>query len=133
MSLKPLELETNQRYTINATATFVIPTEDGGSVETIDVERNFDLVLADQDYWQYIDEYQAYERAQNVTQVPFIFFAILLGVGGLGYGGYLVRDGAFSERTTGGLSLVIKRMSGSEKLGIEAHSLDKASMSVIQF
>ena len=115
--------ETYTPITAHASLTVAYPQADGTMTETT-LTRDLTLRIIGQDYYVYYDRYTSWERSRSVIELPM--GAILLtGVGLAGAGAvYLVRQGAHRAYSSGGLMVVVRRLSGTQKLGVEVLPLD---------
>jgi hypothetical protein len=109
---------------IHAEMTVTYPQPDG-EIEETTLTRDFTLSIMGAEYYQYYDRYTNWKRSRSVIERPILALllggSVLAGVGGV----YLVRQGALRMYSSGGLQVVIRRLSGTQKLGLEVLSLDK--------
>jgi hypothetical protein len=114
------------REPLSATATLAIvyPLATGDVEETA-LSRDFTLSVVGGDYYLYHNKYVEWERTRSVVETP-IWAALLVGSVLAGAGGvYLVREGALEPQPTSGLSFVIRRLSGTQRLGADLFHLEK--------
>lgn len=88
--------------------------------------RNFAMQIIDYTvYPQYESHYLDWQRSRTVIETPLW---VVLVVGSVVAGGsavYLVREGGLRPTGAGGLQVVVRRLSGAQKIGAEFHPLDK--------
>jgi hypothetical protein len=115
---------TREPLSATATMTIVYPLPTGEVQETT-LSRDFTLSVAGGDYYLYHNRYVEWERTRSVVETPIwavlLAGSVLAGAGGV----YLVREGALEPRPTSGLSFVIRRLSGAQRLGADLFHLEK--------
>jgi len=123
--LIPLPMgETYTPITTNASLTVVYPQADGTAAETT-LRRDLTLRIIGDDYYLYYDRYTRWERSHSVIELP-LAAVLVAGVGLASAGaGYLLRQGAHKAYTSGGLMVVVRRLSGTQKLGVEVLPLEQ--------
>ena len=122
-----IPLPTNPtRAPIDATAALAVAYPlAGGSVEEKTLTRDFTLTIIGSDYYYYYDKYHNWQRARSVIETPIwlvlVAGSVLAGAGSV----YLIREGALVAQPTSGLRMVIRRLSGSQKLGTDVHPIER--------
>jgi hypothetical protein len=109
---------------VHAEMVVTYPLPDG-AVERSTLTRDFTLNIIGDDYYSYYQRYFDWERSRSVVETP-IWIALVIGsviAGGVSV--YLIRQGAHKMYSTGGLSMVVRRLSGTQKLGAEVLPLDR--------
>ncbi|MBI5961181.1 MAG: PDZ domain-containing protein [Chloroflexi bacterium] len=107
-----------------AEVTISYPMPDG-AVQSQTLSRSFQLSVIGEDYYRYYNQYSNWKRSRSVIDSP-LWIALVAGCGVAGVVGvYLLRQGDLQPRMAGGLMLVIRRLSGAQKLGVELHTLAK--------
>jgi hypothetical protein len=110
-----------------AEVTIRYPVPDGPAQEQT-LRRDFTLSVIGGDYYAYYNRYSNWKRTRSVIDSPVWIGLVAGSVIAAGVGVVLVRRGDLGPRAVGGASglmLVIRRLSGSQKLGLELHRLDK--------
>jgi membrane-associated protease RseP (regulator of RpoE activity) len=109
---------------VTATLTITYPLADG-SVQQETLTRDFTLTIIGGDYYYYYSRYQDWERARSVIETPLwlvlVVGSVLAGAGSV----YFIREGALVPQATGGLQMVIRRLSGFQKLGTDVHPIER--------
>ena len=114
------------RAPLDATATLTVayPLEDG-SVEQKTLTRDFTMTIIGNDYYYYYSKYRDWQRARTVIESP-LWLVLLVGSVLAGAGSvYFVREGALVPQPTSGLQMVIRRLSGYQKLGTDVHPIER--------
>jgi hypothetical protein len=107
-----------------ATLTIAYPLADG-SVEQKTLTRDFTLTIIGSDYYYYYSKYRDWERARSVIETP-LWLVLVVGSVFAGAGSvYFIREGALVPQATGGLQMVIRRLSGFQKLGTDVHPIER--------
>jgi len=110
-------------FDVEAALTLAYPQADGTVQETT-LTRQFILTFIGDDYYTYYTQYTDWQRSRRPLDLPFL---ALLGVGcvvaGV-IGVVMIRQDALQPRYVGGLSLVIRRLTGTQRLGVELLKLD---------
>ncbi|HVO69436.1 MAG TPA: PDZ domain-containing protein, partial [Aggregatilineaceae bacterium] len=115
---------TREPLSATATMTLVYPLTTGEVKETT-LTRDLTLSVAGGDYYVYHNRYVEWERTRSVVETP-IWAVLLVGSVLAGAGGvYLVREGGLEPQPTSGLSFVIRRLSGTQRLGADLFHLEK--------
>jgi hypothetical protein len=114
--LEPFEAE--------AALTLVYPQADGTTQETT-LSRQFTLTFAGEDYYIYYTAYTDWQRSRRPLDLPFLALLVAGSVVAGVVGVVMVRQGALQPRYSGGLTLVIRRLTGTQRLGVELLKLDQ--------
>jgi hypothetical protein len=115
---------TREPLSATATMTVVYPLP-GGEVKEATLSRDFTLSVAGEDYYVYHRRYVEWQRTRSVVETPIwamlIAGSVLAGAGGV----YLVKEGALQPQPASGLSFVIRRLSGAQRLGADLYHVEK--------
>lgn len=112
-------------FQAEAALTLIYPQSDGSTQEST-LSRQFALSFVGDDYYTYYDRYTSWQRSRRALDLPFLALLVVGCVVAGVVGVIMVRQGALQYRNLGGgLSLVIRRLSGSERLGAELLKLDQ--------
>ena len=107
----------------------------GGELVSETLTRQVEIVVPPINIMTYETAFAEYKRSQNVVDG---FGGIALGVvmlASVGVGGYMVREGALAKPVGGGgfgVQMVVRKQTGLQKLGLEAHTLNTLSDDVKQ-
>lgn len=111
---------------LNALATLTITYPDGsGEIVESTLTRQFAVQSPGQDIYNAYERYFNWQRSRSIVTTPMwivlVFGSVLAGAGSA----YFVREGALVAQPSSGLQVVVRRLSGSQKLGADVHPLDK--------
>lgn len=100
-----------------------------GEVEETTLTRIFTLTTIDTmgtETVSYADQYSNWQRSRSIVETP-LWIALVVGSVLAGAGSvYLVREGtALRAGGMGGLNVVFRRLSGSQKIGAEFYALER--------
>jgi hypothetical protein len=107
-----------------AALTITYPLADG-SVQQQTLTRDFTMTIIGGGYYVYYSRFQDWERARSVIETPLwmvlVAGSVLAGAGSV----YFIREGALVAQPTSGLRMVIRRLSGYERLGTDVHPIER--------
>ena len=109
----------------------VIYPDGFGDLQTQTFERNIELIVPSDEIWNYQIEYYDYSNAQRLVEG---FPGWMGWVGAIALSivviGVSIRSGALissGSRSLGGVNVIVRKLGGLQKLGLEAHRLDSIS------
>lgn len=108
-----------QQFMLDAAVTVVYAEDDELREETL--QRTLSVYVAGEDFFFYQQEYADYARARSFVENPFELAGLGI-VGALALAGAVIiyRQGEWRTRNVGGLQMVIRSQSGTQRLGVEA-------------
>lgn len=116
--------QTDQAIPVEATLTLRYPLD--GAIQTQTLTRSFEAYLASEQFYNHQLAYTNWRQARNVVENPLALIGLIGGsIGAAVFAGVLVQRGALEQQASGDALLVIRRVSGLKRLGIEAHTLSK--------
>jgi len=114
-----------QTFNVLVEAELIYPTITG-AISTETITRDVTLVSPPADIYSYEAAYSGYLRSQDVINEFPGWYGLLAVMGFAAVGGvFMVRDGALKKPVGGpGLQIEVRELTGLQKLGLEAHTLD---------
>lgn len=111
---------------VEAQLTLVYPDANNQRQEQT-LTRQFDLYLPNADFHAYREQHRNWERTQKLRENPILLGGLALAMVGAAVGaGVLWRQGAL-HAPTGSLIVEVRRSSGLQRMGMEAHTLKTLS------
>jgi hypothetical protein len=118
------QLMAGRASNLAATMTIRYPDASGEVVETT-LTRQFTLTTPGADFSAAYQKYFDWQRARSVTSTP-MWLVLLVGSVLAGAGSVVMwREGALIPQPSSGLQMVVRRLSGAQKLGVDVHPLDR--------
>ncbi|MCB9437886.1 MAG: PDZ domain-containing protein [Anaerolineales bacterium] len=115
---KPIELE--------AAVTIVYPDSDNQR-QTQTLSRTIELYIPTDDFYTYQERHQTWESTQRLRENPLMLGGLVVLMAGAAVGAAVLwRQGAFYA-SSGGLMVEVRRSSGLQRMGMEAHALKTLS------
>jgi hypothetical protein len=122
---------------LDAELTIVYPAinrdaEDGLTVEEVTLTRSVEIygigAFSSYDYYDYFNDYGNWKRSERIIKdkpgwIPLAALMLLGTIGAV----VLVQRGALTDFQTGSIGIQVRRLSGLQMLGVQAHPLSQVS------
>jgi|GEM_PF-6159785 len=123
-SIPSNNLESGFEFTLDVSLTIITPLEDG-SIEEQTLQRNVNLYVASDFYYNFVYDYSNWQRSQFALQFPLLLILVGGSVISAGASVWLIRSKNALERLgSNNFIMVMRKPSGLKTLGVEAYTLD---------